>query len=99
MQGKPLPGEVYTVDIRVLVNDRALHNVTPFPTFLLLPQNARMSGMRVKNVPVNYAMRSSGPVTSSPHAVSGMASELASSASPNPSARYKDAFVPRQGTF
>ena len=49
----------------------------------------------VKNVPVNYAMRSSGPVTTSPPTASGMVSE-----SPNLparcSARYKCSLVPRR---
>src|SRR2546423_1701554 len=49
----------------------------------------------VKNAPVNYAFRSSGPVTTSPPAVSGMVSE-----SPHLparcSARYKCSLVPRR---
>jgi hypothetical protein len=48
----------------------------------------------VKNAPVNYAMRFSGPVTTSPPAASGMVSDPTSSASPF--ARYKDALVPRR---
>ena len=36
----------------------------------------------VKNVPVNYAIRFTGPVTPSPPAVSGMVSDPTSSASP-----------------
>jgi hypothetical protein len=43
----------------------------------------------VKNVPVNYAFRFSGPVTASPPAVSGMASDPTSSASPVPSPGIK----------
>jgi hypothetical protein len=38
--------------------------------------------LSVISVPVNYAVRSSGPVTHSPPAVSGMVSDPTSSASP-----------------
>ena len=50
---------------------------------------------RVKNVRVNYAIRSSGPVTPSPPAVTGMASEVPYLPARR-SARYKYAFVPRR---
>jgi hypothetical protein len=51
---------------------------------------------KVRNIPVNYGIRLSGPVTALiATAASGMVSEPVSSAS-QPFARYKDALVPRR---